>query len=95
MPNTDGKTEGWLGEEIERVRRLLYIDMKPLLDANTKMVNDENMKDALLPSFMNYRDGKFTYKYGFGKGEEKEIPTPPEGSTSALEGVDLEHRSLL
>jgi len=95
LPNTDKKTEGWLGEEIERVRRLLYVDMKPLLDANTKMVNDENMKDALLPSFMNYRDGKFTYKYGFGKGEEKEIPPPPEGSTSALEGVDLEHRSLL
>lgn len=95
LPNTERKTEGWLGEEIERVRRLLYVDVKPLLDANTKMVNDENMKDAILPSFMDYRDGKFTYRYGFGKGEEKEIPLPPEGSTSALEGVDLEHRSLL
>jgi len=95
LPNTEQRTEGWLGNEIERVRRLLYVDMKPLLDSDTEMVNGEKMKDALLPAFMDYRDGKFTYKYGFGKGEEKEIPPPPEGSTSALEGVDLEHRSLL
>lgn len=95
LPNTERKTEGWLSEEIERVRRLLYVDMKPLLNENTKMVNDENMKDALLPSLMNYCDGKFTYKYGFSKGEEKEIPLPPEGANSALEDVDLKHRSLL
>lgn len=95
LPNTDKKTEGWLGEEIERMRRLLYVDLKPLLDADTEMVNKEKMKDALLPIFVDYHDDKFFYKYEFGKGEEKEIPPPVEGATSALAGVDLEHRSLL
>lgn len=53
------------------------------------------MKEALLPIFMDYHDGKFFYKYEFRKGEEKEIPPPPEGSRSALDGVDLERRSIL
>lgn len=91
----EGQRRGWIGEQAERMRRLLYVDLKPLLDADTKMVNDEKMKEALLPKSMNYEDGNFTYTFGFGKGEKKIIPPPPEGSTSALEGVDLEHRSLL
>lgn len=95
LPKTDQPTQGWLGQEIDRIRRLLYVDMKPLLDTNTEMVNKEKMKDALLPIFMDYHDGKFFYKYEFGKGEEKEIPPPPEGSHSALEGVDLESRNPL
>lgn len=87
--------QGWVGEQTERMRRLLYVDLKPLLDADTEMVNKEKMKDALLPKSMSYEDGKFTYTFGFGKGEKKIIPPLPEGSRSALEGVDLEHRSLL
>lgn len=86
--------QGWIEEQAERMRRLLYIDLKPLLDADTEMMNKEKMKDALLPKSMNYKDGKFTYRSGFGQGEENEI-FPPERSTSALEGVDLDHRSLL
>jgi hypothetical protein len=87
---------GWRGEQSERMRRLLYIDLKPLLDNNTKMVNDEFMKDVLLPECMDYKDGKFTYTMGFGKGPTVEIDLPPEGSESALKGVDWEHsRSLL
>jgi hypothetical protein len=95
LPNTEQRIVGWLGEEIERVCRLLYVDMKPLLDTDAEMVNKEKMKDALLPKFITYHDGKFFYKYEFGKGEEKEIPPPALGSISALEGVDLNHRSLL
>src|SRR3989344_2403536 len=87
--------QGWIGEQAERMRRLLYVDLKPLIDADTEMVNKEKMKDALLPKSMGYEDGHFTYTFGFGKGEEKVIPPPPDGSTSALEGVDLEHRSLV
>jgi hypothetical protein len=87
--------QGWENEQAERMRRLLYIDLKPLLDADTKMVNDEKMKDALLPKSMNYENGTFTYTFGFGKGEKKTIAPPPEGSTSALEGVDLDHSTLL
>ena len=86
---------GWIGEQAERMRRLLYIDLKPLIDNNTKMVNDKNMKDALLPKFMDYKNGKFTYRLGFGRGEEKEIEPPQEGSNSALDGIDLKHRSLI
>jgi hypothetical protein len=95
LPKIDQNPQGWLGQEIERVRRLLYVDLKPLLDKDTKMANDKSMKEALLPIFINYRDNKFTYRYGFGKGEEKEIPPPPEVSHSALEGVDLESRNPL
>jgi hypothetical protein len=91
----ENQRQGWIGEQAERMRRLLYIDLKPLLDADTKMVNDEKMKDALLPKSMSYENGNFTYTFGFGKGEKKIIQPPPEGSTSALAGVDLEHRSLL
>lgn len=86
----ENQRQGWVGEQAERMRRLLYIDLKPLLDADTEMVNKEKMKDALLPKSMSYEDGKFTYTFGFGKGEKKIIPPPPEGSRSALEGVDLE-----
>src|SRR3989344_5782880 len=91
----ENQRQGWVGEQAERMKRLLYVDLKPLLDANTKMVNDEKMKDALLPKSMSYEVGNFTYTFGFGKGEKKVIPAPREGSTSALESVDLEHRSLL
>jgi len=91
----ENQRQGWVGEQAERMRRLLYIDLKPLLDADTKMVNDEKMKDALLPKSMSYENSNFTYTFGFGKGEKKIIAPPVEGSTSALEGVDLNHRSLL
>ncbi len=90
-----GQRQGWVGEQAERMRRLLYVDLKPLIDSNTEMVNNEKMKDALLPQLMNYKGGKFTYKFEFGRGEEKEIDPPQEGAGSALEGVDLDHRSLV
>lgn len=91
----ENQRQGWVGEQVERMKRLLYVDLKPLLDTNTEMVNKKKMKDALLPKSMDYKDGNFTYRFGFGQGEEKVIPAPPEGSKSALEGIDLEHQSLL
>jgi len=87
--------QGWVGEQAERMRRLLYIDLKPSLDADAKMVKGKKMKDALLPKFMSYENGNFTFTTGFGKGEKKIISPPQEGSTSALEGVNEEHRSLV
>lgn len=77
------------------MRRLLYVDLKPLLDADTEMVNKKKMKDVLIPKSMSYENGSFTYTFGFEKREKKIILPPPEGSKFALEGVDLEHRSLL
>jgi len=80
----------WLENQVERMKRLLYIDLKPLIESNVKMVNKAKMEDALLPSSMSYRNGRFTYRFGFGSGEEKEIQPPAVDSQSALLGVDLE-----
>lgn len=95
LASDQNQRQGWVGEQAERMRRLLYVDLKPLIDSDTEMVNNEKMKDALLPKLMNYRDGKFAYKFESGHGEEKEIDPPPEGSGSALDGVNLDHRSLV
>jgi len=86
---------GWVAQQTERMRRLLYIDLKPLLDKEEKMANDELMKDALLPDQLDYKDGKFIYTLGFGKGPQTTIVEPSPESKSALEGIDLKHQSLL
>jgi len=95
LSSDQNQRQGWVGKQAERMRRLLYIDLKPLIDNDTKMVNKEKMKDALLPKSMDYKNEKFTYKSGVGRGEEKEIKPPQEESNSALEGVNLEHQSLI
>ncbi len=82
--------QGWIGDQTERMRRLLYVDLKPLIDQDMEMVNKKKMKNALLPSSMDYVDGKFTYKFKLGLGEEKIITPPAKGSQSALMGIDLE-----
>lgn len=90
-----GTGTGWAVVQAERMRRLLYIDLKPLLDKGEKMANDELMIDVLLPDQLNYKNGKFVYTSGFGKGPQTEIVEPPVGSKSALEGVDLDSRNPL
>lgn len=85
-----GQRNGWAGEQAERMRRLLYIDLKPKLDADEKMVDDTPMKEALLPDCMDYKDGKFTYTMGFGRGPTEIIAPPAEGSESALKDIDSE-----
>ena len=87
-------TQGWAEEQAERMKRLLYIDLKPLLDANAEMINGEKMQDALLPKSVDYRDGNFIYTSGYGQGKEVVIPAPPKDSRSALEEPDVRHRSL-
>lgn len=93
LASDSNQRQGWVGEQAEKMRRLLYVDMKPLLDVNTEMVNKEKMKDVLLPKLMDYKDGKFTYKFEFGRGEEKIISPPAENSASSLTGIDLNHNS--
>jgi hypothetical protein len=92
--STDPRT-GWIGEQAERMRRLLYIDLKPLFDTDEKMVDDTPMVDALLPDSIEYANGEFTYTMGFGKGKKVTIAAPPANSTSALEGIDLNNRNSL
>ena len=89
------KNHGWIGDQTERMRKLLYVDLKPLLDQDVEMVNKKKMKKALLPSSMDYIGGKFTYKFKSGLGEEKIIAPPQSGSPSALAGINLDERSLL
>jgi hypothetical protein len=87
--------EGWLAGQVERMTRLLYVDLKPLLEKDAKMINKEKMEDALLPMFIKYQDGIYTYTFGFGEGEEREIPAPQEGSSSALEGINFDDLYLV
>jgi|GEM_PF-1115969 len=91
---SDTTRTGWVGEQAERMRRLLYVDLKPLLDSKQKMINGDEMEKTLLPSYMKYTGGKFTYTMGFGKGTPVEIAEPPVGSTSALTGVNLQGRMV-
>lgn len=82
---------GWLGEQVEKMRRLLYIDLKPLLENNVKMVNEAPMKEALLPKSMEYKNGKFVYRFRFGSGRESEIVPPPDHSESIIASINLEN----
>ena len=91
LASDEPQRTGWVGEQAERMRRLLYVDLKPLLEKDEKMANKELMRNILLPDCMDYKDGKFTYKLGFGDGPEKLILPPPDGSASALENIDLEN----
>lgn len=84
----EGQRTGWIGEQSEKMRKLLYIDLKPKLDANEKMIDDTPMKEALLPDCMDYKDGKFTYTMGFGRGPTEVILPPPVGSESALKDIN-------
>jgi len=95
LASDTSQRQGWIGEQAEKMRRLLYIDLKPLLDKDAEMVNHEKMKEALLPQTMNYKDGYFTYKFEFGRGKEEIISPPPKGTKSALEGIDLESQSII
>lgn len=71
----------WMNDQVERVRRLLYIDLKPLLDQNSTMVNKKNMNDELLPKDLIYDKGIFVY---IDKNSEQKVIHPPKDFTSAL-----------
>jgi hypothetical protein len=91
----EGQRAGWAGQQAEKMRRLLYIDLKPQLDRDEKMADGTPMKDALLPDCMTYEEGKFTYTMGFGRGPKKDI-TPPTGNIqSALTGIDWENARFI
>lgn len=95
LASDESQRHGWIGEQAERMRRLLYVDLKPLLDSSMQMVNKAYMKEELLPSSMQYEDGNFYYTYGFGKGDKKIIEPPPTDSLSALGGVEKDTKALI
>jgi hypothetical protein len=81
--------KGWAEEQTERLRRLLYIDLKPLLDNHDRMVNEAPMKEALLPESMDYVGGQYFYMSGNPGKTKTAIPPPPSDAKSALEGVAI------
>lgn len=95
MASAPEEKGGWIWDQAKRMKRLFAVDLKPLLEVDTEMVNKEKMRDVLLPQSMNYENGNFIYVFGFGKGEKRIIQLPTNEAKSALEGVDLKHRSLL
>lgn len=83
--NTDSRG-GWSGEQATKMVRLLYVDLKPHLEKNDVMINKKLMKEALLPSMVNYKEGVFSYIMS-GQGPEVVIE-PPKDTTSALVDFD-------
>jgi hypothetical protein len=80
---------GWTGEQTEKMRRLLYIDLKPQIEANKTMADGITpMKEALLPDCMDYKDGIFTYTIGFSRGPTKAIDPPDENLESPLKNIN-------
>ena len=73
----------WITDQTERVRRLLYVDLRPLLDRDEKMINGTRMQEAFLPEMMSYGSGLFTYTSRFGEGDTTEIAPPDWGSLRA------------
>ena len=87
--------EGWVADESERIRKLLYVDLRPLFEADAQMINRTKMQDAMLPGMMRFSDGKFYYTFGYGKGEEAEIGPPAAHSGSAVDDVDPDESRIV
>ena len=77
----------WAENQKERIRRLLYVDLRPLFDRAETMINGKSMQEALLPQVMRYQNGRFYYRARFGEGEESQIDEPARDASSALEGI--------
>jgi hypothetical protein len=71
----DTRVNAWMNDQVERLRKLLYTDLKPLLEKDALMVNQKKMEQELLPQSISYSDGHFTYVNDY---EEIEIPSPKE-----------------
>jgi hypothetical protein len=86
--DTDGI--GFVPTQTKRLRKLLYNDLKVLLDGGKKMANDKEMKDMLLPKNIKYEDGKYILLYEFPRGSQKEISPPVSDSSSAFTNAEIE-----
>lgn len=69
------RSNKWMEDQSERLRKALYVDLKPLLDKDTTMVNGAQMKATLLPENIVYADGNFIYIDNFGKRITIKSPT--------------------
>lgn len=71
---------------LENIRKLLYIDLKPLLDQNALMANGDLMKDALLSQSLIYENGEYAYLDRHNRS--KRVIFPPQDKTSIIETVE-------
>ena len=62
-----GAQNEWAEEQREQVRRLLYVDLSPRFYRGDTMINDKPMQEALLPQFMQYKDGEFLLPHASAK----------------------------
>ncbi|MBN9376766.1 MAG: hypothetical protein BGO14_00150 [Chlamydiales bacterium 38-26] len=70
---------------LENIRKLLYVDLKPLLDQNALMANGDLMKNALLPPSLIYENGEYAYIDRFN--QSRRIILPPQDETSIIATV--------
>jgi hypothetical protein len=80
--------DGWVVEEVKKLRRLLYLDLKPMIEAGELMINDKPVKDVLLPISITYENGDFVYHSGNKLSKSVVIARPPDGEKSMLEGFE-------
>ena len=86
LSGEDKGSDGWAVGEARKLRRLLYLDLKPMIEAGELMVNEELVGEALLPISIKYENGNFVYHSGNKLSKPVIISQPPEGEKSMLEG---------
>jgi hypothetical protein len=90
LSGEDTGGDGWNMNEARKLRRLLYLDVKPLIDRGERMVNDKTVEEALLPHSIKYENGQFIY-HSFNKlSAPVTIAQPAEGEQPMLEGFQPE-----
>lgn len=76
LPSDSCKGSQWSQAILKKMRKILYVDLKPLLDQNALMANGHLMKDALLPQSLIYENGVYAWEDSFN--HRKRIILPPE-----------------
>jgi hypothetical protein len=88
LSGEDKGGDGWAVIEARKLRRLLYLDLKPKIEAGELMINDETVEDALLPVSIKYLDGNFIYHSGNKLAQPVVIAQPPAGDRPMLDGFE-------
>lgn len=88
LSGEDTGGEGWAVEEARKLRRLLYLDLKPMIEAGENMINEVPVQEALLPVSIKYENGDFIYHSGNKLSKAVIIAKPKEGEKPMMEGFE-------
>jgi len=90
--NNLGTGDDWFAIQAEKIRQLLYVDLKPLFVKDLKMVNGKSMEEILLPASIIYNkeQGSFFRRQGILDTDLIEIPRP-RTETSAFHDISVEN----